>query len=90
MVIMIVGVAAILLVVGAASSVRFVKDDHRLIVLRLGRLTDVVGPGVAFILPIVDHTVDVALDEKVPEWRALSPEDLRKRLFTWYSETPGA
>jgi regulator of protease activity HflC (stomatin/prohibitin superfamily) len=81
---------AVLVAVVAALSIRVVKESHRLVVIRLGRLDRVAGPGVVVVVPFVDQVRKVALDETVPEWRGLSSEELRARLFAWYSAPPSS
>lgn len=41
----------------AAASVRVVAEWERMLVLRLGRLSGVRGPGISFVVPVVDSTL---------------------------------
>ena len=56
-------VAAVVLVVLAlvivflASSVKIVQEYERAVIFRLGRCTGAKGPGVFFIIPIIDKIV---------------------------------
>ena len=83
----IVSVAAVLAVV-AALSVKSVRENHRMIVVRLGRPSGVLGPGLVFVLPFVDLPVDVDLDESIPGWRSLTRSELAEKLLAWYAESP--
>jgi regulator of protease activity HflC (stomatin/prohibitin superfamily) len=83
----IVSVAALLAAV-AALSVKSVREDHRMIVIRLGRPIGVSGPGLVFVLPFVDLPVDVDLDQSLPGWRSLTQSELAEKLLAWYAESP--
>ena len=64
-------VAAAVVVYYASSSVRVLKDDERLVILRLGRVAGVAGPGRVFLFPIIDKAIRVNLAERVPGWRGM-------------------
>ena len=44
-----------------SSAVKIVPEYKRLVVFRLGRLTRSKGPGIAFVIPVIDRTVSVDL-----------------------------
>ncbi len=50
-----------------ASSVRVIKEYERLVVFRLGRLSGTRGPGLVFVLPVVEQATKVDLRETVLE-----------------------
>jgi regulator of protease activity HflC (stomatin/prohibitin superfamily) len=56
--------------------VRIVRENERLAVLRLGRFNGVRGPGLVWIVPLVDKAIRVDLDREVPGARSLTPEQL--------------
>ncbi len=58
-----VGIAmfAFLLLIAATSSVKIAKEYERGVVLRLGRLIPLRGPGLFFVIPWVDHVTKVDL-----------------------------
>jgi len=60
----IVAVIAIALV---ASTIKIVREYERLVVFRLGRLIGAGGPGVAFVIPIVNRFVRIDLRERYLE-----------------------
>jgi len=45
----------------AASAIKIVREYERLVVFRLGRLIGQKGPGIVFVIPIVDRTVRISL-----------------------------
>jgi len=61
-------------------SVRIVREQERLAILRLGRFIGVRGPGLVWILPFVDKTIRITLGRDVPNWQSLSPEQLAKEV----------
>lgn len=71
------GVAA--LVVGAA--VRIAPEGDRLVVTRLGRSLGVRGPGLWFVLPLIDRVDRIDLDSTIPEWRSLDEREISQRLL---------
>src|SRR3954467_11538392 len=59
--VILVVVAVVAAVVIAGASVRVQREYERGVVFRLGRVTDQRGPGIIFLLPIVDRMVRVSL-----------------------------
>ena len=56
-----VGIAIILLIIILISAVKVVQEYERGVIFRLGRLQGAKGPGLFFIIPIVDRMVKVDL-----------------------------
>jgi regulator of protease activity HflC (stomatin/prohibitin superfamily) len=56
-----IGGAVILLLALFLAAVRIVKEYERGVIFRLGRVIDAKGPGLFFIIPIVDRMVKVSL-----------------------------
>ncbi|MGC9131697.1 MAG: paraslipin, partial [Pyrobaculum sp.] len=63
------GIAALLIAVVViavvATSIRVVPEFMRLVVFRLGRLVGLRGPGLVFLIPVVDQAYPVDLREQV-------------------------
>ncbi len=70
-------VAAIIL---AILSVRVVGEDERLAIMRLGQFIGIRGPGVVWVIPVVDKTTRINLDREIPRWRSLSTEQLANEI----------
>jgi regulator of protease activity HflC (stomatin/prohibitin superfamily) len=68
----------IALLVIAAKSFAVAKEDERLVVIRLGKLLGVYGPGLSIVIPFLDRVVRVKV-EMIAGWRELSESELRKR-----------
>jgi regulator of protease activity HflC (stomatin/prohibitin superfamily) len=62
-----VGGAVVLAIILLASAIRVVPEYIRLVVFRLGRCVGAKGPGIVFLIPIVDRPVAVDLREQVRE-----------------------
>jgi regulator of protease activity HflC (stomatin/prohibitin superfamily) len=68
----------VLVLVG--MGVRVVPEHERLAMLRLGRFVGIRGPGLVWILPLVDKAVRVNLEREVAGWRSLSPDQLAQEI----------
>jgi regulator of protease activity HflC (stomatin/prohibitin superfamily) len=75
------GLALLLAVFVLAAALRIVPEHQRMVVFRLGRYVGVYGPGLLFLLPVVDRAVPVDLRERVRriEGETLLTQD-RKRV----------
>jgi regulator of protease activity HflC (stomatin/prohibitin superfamily) len=58
-----IGVAVLLFIFILSQAIRIVREYNRLVVFRLGRFLAVKGPGLIFLIPIVDKAVLVDLRE---------------------------
>jgi len=58
-------VIAIVVLAILASSIRIVPEYMRLVVFRLGRLIGLRGPGLVFLIPVIDQAVPIDLREQV-------------------------
>jgi regulator of protease activity HflC (stomatin/prohibitin superfamily) len=70
----------VLMIVFFVSSIRILKESQRAAVFRLGRFVGVGGPGIVFLIPIVERVKVVDLNKRVPEWRQLSANELDERV----------
>lgn len=58
-----------------------IKENQRVLVLRLGKVQGVMWPGKVLITPFVDQPVWVDLDKHIPRWKAKNKQDLEKILI---------
>jgi regulator of protease activity HflC (stomatin/prohibitin superfamily) len=83
-----VGFVAVFLVVVAASAIRIVPEYQRLVVFRLGRCLGTKGPGIVFLIPIVDQAKMVDLREQireVPHQTSITKDNAPISIdFLWY------
>ena len=83
-------VGAVLLIgfVIAGNAIRIVPEYQRLVVFRLGRCIGPKGPGLIFLIPVVDRAVKVDLREQVreiPHQTAITKDNASISVdFIWY------
>ena len=71
------GVIILVLLVGCLlAHLRVVSEDERLIVIRLGHLFGVKGSGIYFLLTNIDRGRKIRLNEQLPEWKTLTPDEI--------------
>jgi len=84
------GIGGLLLVgfIFIANAIRIVPEYQRLVVFRLGRSIGAKGPGIIFLIPIVDRAVRVDLREQVreiPHQTAITKDNAGISVdFIWY------
>jgi regulator of protease activity HflC (stomatin/prohibitin superfamily) len=83
-----VGGALILGILLLASAVRIVPEYMRLVIFRLGRCVGAKGPGIVFLIPVVDRAVKVDLREQVreiPHQTSITKDNAPISIdFLWY------
>ncbi len=83
-------IAAVILVAVAAlaSAIRIVPEYQRLVVFRLGRVIASKGPGLVFLIPVIDRAVRVDLREQVreiPHQTSITSDNAAISVdFIWY------
>ena len=70
----------VIMMVFLTLSIKVVREDHRLIIFRLGRFFGVKGPGLVIRIPVVDRIQDVNLTESLPGWQGFSKPELDERV----------
>ena len=73
-------VEILIIVIISYRSIKILRENERLVVLRLGRFLKIAGPGMVLILPFIDQSIKVNLDKEIPGWQALSPMELEERM----------
>jgi regulator of protease activity HflC (stomatin/prohibitin superfamily) len=83
-----VGGIIVLAVILLASAIKVVPEYMRLVVFRLGRCVGSKGPGIVFLIPIVDRGVSVDLREQVreiPHQTSITKDNAPISIdFLWY------
>jgi regulator of protease activity HflC (stomatin/prohibitin superfamily) len=83
-----VGGIIVLAIILLASAIRIVPEYVRLVVFRLGRCIGSKGPGIVFLIPIVDRGVSVDLREQVrevPHQTSITKDNAPISIdFLWY------
>ncbi len=57
----VIGFILVLVLIGFSSAVRIINEYERGVVFRLGRLIGAKGPGIIFLIPVIDKMVKVSL-----------------------------
>jgi regulator of protease activity HflC (stomatin/prohibitin superfamily) len=73
-------VILVLMILFFVSSIRILKESQRAAIFRLGQFVAVTGPGIIFMMPIVEKSKVVDLNKLIPEWRELSKTELDERV----------
>lgn len=83
-----VGAVLVIGLILLASAIRIVPEYQRLVVFRLGRCIGAKGPGIVFLIPIVDRAVRVDLREQVreiPHQTSITKDNAPISIdFLWY------
>jgi regulator of protease activity HflC (stomatin/prohibitin superfamily) len=85
-----IGVVVLGVLALIASAIRVVSEYQRLVVFRLGRCIGSRGPGIVFLIPIVDRAVKVDLREQVrevPHQTSITKDNAPISIdFLWYNK----
>jgi len=83
-----IGAVILVVLLFIASAIRIVPEYQRLVVFRLGRCIGSKGPGVIFLIPVVDRGVRVDLREQVreiPHQTSITKDNAPISIdFLWY------
>ena len=83
-----VGAVILIALVVLASAIKIVPEYQRMVVFRLGRCIGAKGPGIIFLIPLVDRGVKVDLREQVreiPHQTAITSDNAGISIdFIWY------
>ncbi len=70
----------LLLAVIVILSLKTLREDERLVIIRLGRFFKIAGPGIVMILPWIDRGMRVNLSRDLPGWQGLSKMELDEKI----------
>ncbi len=84
----VIGAVGLLVILALATAIRIVPEYQRLVVFRLGRCLGSRGPGVVFLIPVVDRGTKVDLREQVrqiPHQTSITEDNAAISVdFIWY------
>lgn len=66
---------------------RVLRENERAVIFRVGMSLGTRGPGIIYVIPLIDRMVRVNLDKQVPGWRGMLKDDLNQRVEKLISET---
>jgi regulator of protease activity HflC (stomatin/prohibitin superfamily) len=72
-------VILVLVIILLAAAIRIMAEYQRIVVFRLGRLAGIKGPGLVFIIPIIDRVIRLDLRTRVidvPKQRVISRDNV--------------
>ena len=88
LVLCLVGAALVFFVILLATAIKVVPEYRRLVVFRLGRCIGAKGPGIVFLIPIIDRGMYVDLREQVreiPHQTSITKDNAAISVdFIWY------
>ena len=83
-----IGFVVVIVFALIASAIRIVPEYQRLVVFRLGRCIGARGPGIVFLIPVVDRATKVDLREQVreiPHQTSITKDNAPISIdFLWY------
>lgn len=80
---MYIGIIVVFLILILASAIRVLREYERAVVFRLGRLIQTKGPGIIFLIPVVDRMVRVSLRTvvmDVPEQDVITKDNVSLKV----------
>jgi regulator of protease activity HflC (stomatin/prohibitin superfamily) len=84
----VVAFVVVVLVIFVGNAIRIVNEYQRLVVFRLGRCVGTRGPGLVFLIPVIDRAVKVDLREQVrevPHQTSITKDNAPLPIdFLWY------
>jgi regulator of protease activity HflC (stomatin/prohibitin superfamily) len=78
-------VIMILIICGA----RVLRENERAVIFRMGLLLHIRGPGIIYVIPLIERMIRVNLDKQLPGWRGMLNDDLNQRVQKLVSKTSG-
>ena len=75
----ILAIVVLFLLILLASAIKILPEYQRIVVFRLGRLLGVKGPGLVFVIPVIDQVIKIDLRERVrdvPKQRVVTKDNV--------------
>ena len=63
------------------GAIKIVREYERLVVLRLGKFQRIVGPGITFMIPVIESSRKIDLDQSIPGWQRFSNDRLNEKIL---------
>jgi regulator of protease activity HflC (stomatin/prohibitin superfamily) len=78
----------LLLAITIILSLKTLREDERLVIIRLGRFFKIAAPGIVMILPLIDRGIRVDLNRDLPGWTGLSKIELDEKIKAFVLSKP--
>lgn len=79
---------ALLTVLAMAKNTFVTQENQRLVILKMGKLEKIVGPGLSFTVPFIDLGFVVELSKILPNWQEMSEDELRAKITKLVKSNP--
>ena len=70
----------VVIIIFSTKAVIVVKENQRIVQLRLGKYFNIIGPGLVLIIPIIDIPVVVNLTKHLPDWQSMTNEEINENI----------
>lgn len=70
----------------ALRNIKILTNNERLVIFRLGKYYKAAGPGMVFLLPIIDRGRIINLDGVLPGWKGMSRNDREDAIHAYVGE----
>ena len=77
-------------IVGALTGLKRTRDSERIFIFRLGHPKRLAGPGLIWLVPMIDRGFRVDLDVAAPGWRVLSESKVMELVLAHISNGKGS
>ena len=78
----------LLLAITIIPSLKTLREDERLVIIRLGRFFKIAGPGIVVNLPFIDRGIRVNLNRDLSGWPGLSKIELDEKIKAFVVSKP--
>jgi len=78
----------LLLAITIILSLKTLREDERLVIIRLGRFFKIAGPGIVVNLPFIDRGIRVNLNRDLSGWQGLSKIELDEKIKAFVLSKP--
>ena len=78
----------VILVILIISGARVLRENERAVIFRQGLPVQTRGPGIIYVIPLIERMIRVNLDKELPGWRGLLHDDLKQRVQKLVNKTP--
>jgi len=78
----------LLLAITIILSLKTLREDERLVIIRLGRFFKIAGPGIVVNLPFIDRGIRVNLNRDLSGWQGLSKIELDEKIKAFVVSKP--
>jgi regulator of protease activity HflC (stomatin/prohibitin superfamily) len=70
----------LIIIIILLPNIKYLKENERLVIFRLGVYWGIKGPGLVITIPFVEKKTKISLDKIIPGWQGLSTDELNKKI----------